>query len=58
VAHFADTDAVALDMYVAKAYWNLGPSALPYLQMAVERGLGSLQFDKLRTQVVALPSNS
>lgn len=48
------TDPVALDAYVAKAYWNLDPPALPYLKMAVDRGLGSLQFDKLRTQVISL----
>ncbi len=54
----AGTDPVALDAYVAKAYWNLEPPALPYLNMAAERGLGSLQFDKLHTQVVALSANS
>lgn len=54
----AGTDPVALDAYVAKAYWNLEPPALPYLRLAVARGLGSLQFDKLRTQVVALSSTS
>lgn len=52
----AGTDPVALDAYVAKAYWNLEPSALPYLKMAADRGLGSLQFDKLRMQAVALNS--
>jgi uncharacterized protein (DUF362 family) len=52
----AGTDPVALDAYVAKAYWNLEPAALPYLKMAVDRGLGSLQFEKLRTQIVALDS--
>ena len=54
----AGTDPVALDAYVAKAYWNLESSALPYLKMAEKRGLGSLEFDKLRTQVVALEANS
>jgi uncharacterized protein (DUF362 family) len=54
----AGTDPVALDAYVAKAYWNLESRALPYLEMAEERGLGSLQFDKLRMQVVALDANS
>lgn len=52
----AGTDPVALDAYVAKAYWNLDPPALPYLGMAEQRGLGSLQFDKLHTQIVALNS--
>lgn len=54
----AGTDPVALDAYVAKAYWNLDSTALPYLKMAMDRGLGSLQFDRLRTQVVALESHS
>jgi uncharacterized protein (DUF362 family) len=43
----ASTDPVALDAYVAKAYWNLDPEHLPYLQMAANRGLGTLDFDKL-----------
>jgi hypothetical protein len=54
----AGTDPVALDAYVAKAYWNLDAPALPYLRMAADRGLGSLQFDKLHTQVVALTPGS
>jgi uncharacterized protein (DUF362 family) len=53
----AGTDPVALDAYVAKAYWNLDSPALPYLKMAADRGLGSLQFDKLRMKVVALEPN-
>lgn len=40
----AGTDPVALDAYVAQAYWNLDPPALPYLKMAADRGLGSLRF--------------
>ncbi len=43
----ASTDPVALDAYVAKAYWNLDPEHLPYLQMAANRGLGTVDFDKL-----------
>ena len=43
----AGTDPVALDAYVAKAYWNLDPEHLPYLQMAANRGLGTTEFDKL-----------
>jgi uncharacterized protein (DUF362 family) len=54
----AGTDPVALDAYVAKAYWNLDSPALPYLKMAADRGLGSLQFEKLRMKVVALEPNS
>jgi uncharacterized protein (DUF362 family) len=43
----ASTDPVALDAYVAKAYWNLDPEHLPYLQMAENRGLGTTKYDKL-----------
>jgi uncharacterized protein (DUF362 family) len=50
----AGTDPVALDAYVAKAYWNLEVSALPYLQMAAQRGLGTYEFDKVRTRVKQL----
>jgi len=45
----AGTDPVALDAYVAKAYWNLGVSELPYLRLANRRGLGSYEFEKLHT---------
>jgi hypothetical protein len=38
---------VALDAYVAKAYWNLDPGRLPYLEMAANRGLGTTDYDKL-----------
>jgi uncharacterized protein (DUF362 family) len=44
----AGTDPVALDAYVAKAYWNLEVSALPYLQIAAKRGLGTYEFEKIR----------
>jgi uncharacterized protein (DUF362 family) len=43
----ASTDPVALDAYVAKAYWNIESAALPYLQIAANRGLGTVDFDKL-----------
>jgi uncharacterized protein (DUF362 family) len=43
----AGTDPVALDAYVAKAYWNLDPAQMPYLQMAAARGLGTVDFEKL-----------
>jgi uncharacterized protein (DUF362 family) len=51
---FAGTDPVALDAYAAKAFWDLELADLPYLQMAARRGLGSPQFEKLRTAAVAL----
>jgi uncharacterized protein (DUF362 family) len=43
----AGTDPVALDAYVAKAWWDLDAEHLPYLQMAAARGLGTVDFDKL-----------
>ncbi len=52
----ASTDPVALDAYVAKAYWNLDPEHLPYLQMAAARGLGTVDFDKLQVKVSQLGS--
>jgi uncharacterized protein (DUF362 family) len=50
----AGTDPVALDAYVAKAYWNLEVSALPYLRIAAQRGLGTYEFEKIRTRVKEL----
>lgn len=50
----AATDPVALDAYVAKAYWNLDPEHLPYLQLAANRGLGTLEFEKLATKVAQI----
>jgi uncharacterized protein (DUF362 family) len=47
----AGTDPVALDAYVAKAYWNLDPEHLPYLQMAANRGLGTVVFETLPVKV-------
>ena len=47
----AGTDPVALDAYVARAYWNLEVDALPYLKMAASRGLGTYEFEKVRTRV-------
>jgi uncharacterized protein (DUF362 family) len=46
----ASTDPVALDAYVAKAYWNLEPERLAYLQMAANRGLGTVEYDKLQVK--------
>ena len=44
----AGTDPVAMDAYVAKAYWNLGSDALPYLKLAEQRGLGRVDFAQVR----------
>jgi len=46
----ASTDPVALDAYVAKAWWNLDPEHLPYLPMAANRGLGTTDYDKLQVK--------
>jgi uncharacterized protein (DUF362 family) len=46
----AGTDPVALDAYVAKAYWNLDADALPYLKLAEKRGLGRSDFEHVRTR--------
>jgi uncharacterized protein (DUF362 family) len=43
----AGTDPVAIDAWAAKAWWNLDPEHLPYLQMASARGLGTVDFEKL-----------
>ena len=50
----AGTDPVALDAYVAKAYWDFEPSQLRYLQLAQDRGLGTMDFARVRTEVVAI----
>ncbi len=50
----AGTNPVALDAYVAKAFWNLEVSDLPYLRMAANRGLGTYEFEKVRTQIKTL----
>lgn len=47
----ASTDPVAVDAYVAKAYWNLEVDALPYLKLAAKRGLGTYEFEKVRTRI-------
>jgi uncharacterized protein (DUF362 family) len=54
----AGTDPVAIDAYVAKAYWNMDPEHLPYLQMAATRGLGSLEFEKLKVKVTPLTATA
>jgi uncharacterized protein (DUF362 family) len=46
----AGTDPVALDAYVAKAYWNLDADAMPYLKLAEKRRLGRSDFEHVRTK--------
>ena len=50
----AGTDPVAIDAYVAKAYWNLDAEQLPYLAMAAARGLGTVDFASLAVKVSQL----
>jgi uncharacterized protein (DUF362 family) len=50
----AGTDPVALDAYVAKAFWDLDVSSLPYLEMAAKRGLGTYEFERVPTRVKKL----
>ncbi len=50
----ASTDAVAVDAYAAKAYFDLDADKLPYLKLAAQRGLGTADFETLRTKVVKL----
>jgi uncharacterized protein (DUF362 family) len=50
----ASTDPVALDAYIAKAFWNLDASAMPYLQQAAARHLGTVNFESLPTAHVNL----
>lgn len=50
----AGTDPVAIDAYVAKAYWNLDSEHLPYLQMAAARGLGTIDFASLAVKTSQL----
>ena len=50
----AGTDPVALDAWVAKSYWNLDPEHLPYLGMAANRGLGTVDFETLSVKTTQL----
>jgi uncharacterized protein (DUF362 family) len=50
----AGTDPVALDAYAAKAYWDLDYGTLRYLKLASDRGLGTMNFENVRTRVVEL----
>lgn len=46
----AGTDPVALDAYAAKVYWDLDSQTLRYLRLATDRGLGTMDFQKVRTR--------
>lgn len=43
----AGTDPVALDAYVARAFWNLDPDSLLWLKLAEERDLGRCDFENV-----------
>jgi uncharacterized protein (DUF362 family) len=47
----ASTDPVALDAWVAKAWWNLDAKDLAYLGMAERHSLGTTAFEKLNVKV-------
>ena len=48
----ASTDPVALDAYVAKAYWDIDVQRLPFLRLAEARGLGRTNFEDVRSRIV------
>jgi len=50
----AGTDPVALDAFAAKAYWDLDYHQLRYLKLATDRGLGTMNFETVRTRVTIL----
>jgi uncharacterized protein (DUF362 family) len=50
----AGTDPVAIDAWVAKAYWDIDPDEMPYLGMAERNGLGTVDFASLRVKTSQL----
>jgi len=50
----AGTDPVAMDAWAAKAYWDLNPEKMPYLEMAAARGLGTVDFAALQVKISQL----
>jgi uncharacterized protein (DUF362 family) len=50
----AGTDPVAIDAYVAKAYWDLDPAQMPYLGLAEAAGLGTPDFASLQVKTSLL----
>jgi len=50
----AGVDPVAIDAWVAKAYWDLDPEDMPYLGMAQRNGLGTVDFAALRVKTSLL----
>lgn len=50
----AGTDPVALDAWVAKAFWDLDENTVRYLALARDRGLGTPRFETLRTRTASV----
>jgi len=50
----ASTDPVAADAYAAKTYWNLDYQTLNYLKIASDRGLGNMNFERVRSRTVTV----
>jgi len=48
----AGTDPVAVDTYAARAFWNFELHTLRCLQIAQDRGLGTMELDKVRTKLI------
>ena len=53
----ASTDPVAVEAYVAKAYWDLDFRRLGFLRLAEERGLGKMNFEEVRSRIVDLAAS-
>lgn len=47
----ASVDPVALDAWVAKSWWNLDAEHLPYLKLAADHKLGTLDYGNLHLKV-------
>jgi uncharacterized protein (DUF362 family) len=50
----AGTDAVAVDAWVAREFWNLDSAALPYLALASGRGLGTADLGGVRMRELSV----
>jgi len=48
----AGTDAVAVDAYAYQTYWRIAPNQVRYLQLAQQRGLGTLEWAQVRSRTV------
>jgi hypothetical protein len=48
------TDAVAVDAWAAREFWNLDSAALPYLALAKGRGLGTFDLGGVRMRELSV----